>query len=285
MEKSAPFFSVVVVCRDAGEKLHSTVESILSQTESDFEIVVKDAMSSDGSVEALPDDARIRVIREKDAGIYDGMNAALRHAKGRFILFLNCGDLFASDGGLAETKAYILEAERNDRSVIKSDGEENGSAVPAVYYGDVRERLTGARAAANPVMDDFALYRNIPCHQACFYGAALFAERGFDTRYRVRADYEHFLWCYYVKHAAMRYMGFTVADYEGGGFSESPEGRKLSAAEHREITGRYTPPGKRLLYRAYMIATLQPLREKIARSPRTAALYSRLKDRAYAEKI
>ena len=41
-------------------------------------------------------------------------------------------------------------------------------------------------------MNDFACYRNVPCHQVCFYDAGLFAERGYDTDFRVRADYEHF---------------------------------------------------------------------------------------------
>ena len=273
----APFFSVVVVCRNAGDKLKKTVESILSQSERSFEIIVKDACSTDGSVEALPKVQELTVIREKDSGIYDGMNGALRHVRGRFVLFLNCGDLFPSDDVLLRVKEFIVDAEKNDINV-------GNVPSPAVYYGDVRDSLTLARAAANPVMDDFALYRNIPCHQACFYDAALFKERGFDVRYRVRADYEHFLWCHYVKHAAMRHMDVTVADYEGGGYSESPEGRAYSAREHREITARYLPAGKLLLYRIYMAVTLQPLREKIARDPRTAAVYSWLKDRAYAGK-
>jgi glycosyltransferase involved in cell wall biosynthesis len=43
-------FSIIVVCLNAGEKLQQTIESILCQTEQDFEIIVKDGGSTDGSV-------------------------------------------------------------------------------------------------------------------------------------------------------------------------------------------------------------------------------------------
>ena len=59
-------FSIVVVCLNAGERLKMTVESILAQTCGDYEIVVKDGMSTDGSVEVLPQDERIRIFKEKD---------------------------------------------------------------------------------------------------------------------------------------------------------------------------------------------------------------------------
>ncbi len=141
---------------------------------------------------------------------------------------------------------------------------------------------SGQTAAANPVMDDFALFRNVPCHQACFYSRDLFDGRGFDTALKVRADYEHFLYCHYKRHARMYYLPETIADYEGGGFSE--ENRKLSAAEHRAVTQMYMPAGKVLKYRLAMALTLQPVREKIASNPKTAGFYDRIKSRIYHRK-
>ena len=87
-------FSIIVVCLNAGDKLHKTIESILSQTESDYEIVVKDGGSTDGSVKTLLTDDKMRVYCEADTGIYDAMNQALSHAKGEYVCFLNCGDYF-----------------------------------------------------------------------------------------------------------------------------------------------------------------------------------------------
>ena len=80
-------FSIIVVCRNAGEKLQKTIESIRSQTEDDYEIIVQDGFSTDGSVERLAvADAgeTLRIFREKDTGIYDAMNRAVVHARGRY---------------------------------------------------------------------------------------------------------------------------------------------------------------------------------------------------------
>ena len=90
-------YSVIVVCLNAGRRLCDTVKSILEQSYRNFEVVVKDGGSSDGSVEALSSvyqDSRIHVHRQKDNGIYDAMNQAVKLAAGDYFLFLNAGDSF-----------------------------------------------------------------------------------------------------------------------------------------------------------------------------------------------
>ena len=264
-------FSVIVTALNAGEKLMQTVDSVLSQSFPDYEIIVQDGGSKDGSADFLgapeyAQDGRIRLFSEPDTGIYDGMNKAIDKIRGRYVLFLNCGDLLYDDSVLARTAEAIAA---------------KGTPGNAIFYGDVFERKSGQVVPANPKLDDFALFRNLPCHQACFYAADLFSERKYDLNYRVRADYEHFLWCCYVKGAATVPLGFTSASYEGGGFSETVRGRSISAREHREITQKYMPRGKVLTYRALMILTLQPLREKLASDRRTAQMYDKIKKLMY----
>ena len=70
-------FSIVVVCLNPGEKLLKTVQSVLNQKYGNYEIVVKDGGSTDGSLEQLPADSRIRVYTRPDCGIYDAMNQAM----------------------------------------------------------------------------------------------------------------------------------------------------------------------------------------------------------------
>ena len=176
---NTPYFSVIVVSRNAGDKLKETVESILCQTCQDLEVIIKDAGSTDGSLETIPQDPRIRLICRKDAGIYDGMNEALSCAQGELIYFLNCGDVLHDSRVLAGVRDAALSF----------------AGSSAIFYGDVIEERTGQRVAANPQMSHFAMYRYLPCHQACFYTRDLFAKRQFDTKYLVRADYEHFLYC------------------------------------------------------------------------------------------
>lgn len=306
-----PFFSIVVTCLNAGDKLKSTLENIEKQVFRDFEVIVKDGGSKDGSLVSAYEMARrwedalpvreadrnsgaeaatgkkgqrqkdrevscpaLKVVEKKDSGIYDGMNQAVEEACGRYVYFLNCGDRFYSEMVLKEMADHI-----------RRTGE---TGVPGIYYGNIFERLTGAQVASNPKMDAFGCYRNVPCHQACFYDRELVLAHPFDTGYRVRADYEQFLWCFFRdihgKKAGFYYKDMLIADYEGGGFSETKENRRISAAEHKEITEKYLTPGQLFKFRMIMLFSLAPLRTKIAENERTARIYNHCKELIYGKK-
>lgn len=257
-------FSIIVVCLNAGEKLHKTIESITMQTEEDYEIIVKDGFSTDGSLEAIRDKKRVRLYQQRDKGIYDAMNQAVLFAQGDYLFFLNCGDYFYNQNVLKDMK-----------KAIKTAGN------PKIYYGNIKENQTGALVQSNPHMNDFGCYRNVPCHQACFYARELFATRGFDLNYRVRADYEHFLWCYYVAKAELQYVPITVSLYEGGGFSETEENERISATEHEQIVLKYMPQQLVRKYKWIMRLTLSGLRTKMAKNQTTASLYQSVKKILY----
>ncbi|MBO6298375.1 MAG: glycosyltransferase, partial [Lachnospiraceae bacterium] len=70
-------FTIIVVSLNAGEELKKTVDSVLTQTYKDYEILVKDGGSEDGSTELLPENERIRIITQPDCSIYDAMNQAV----------------------------------------------------------------------------------------------------------------------------------------------------------------------------------------------------------------
>lgn len=290
-------FSIIVVCFNAGEKLHKTIDSIRRQTETDYEIIVEDGLSTDGSVENLTPGADLKIFRERDAGIYDAMNRAVSRAAGAYLFFLNCGDYFEDETVLARVRHHIeIDLDSQIRGCAEQDTDsslQQESSVgkqrrrrafpPGIYYGNIRERVTGALVMSNPKIDDFACYRNVPCHQACFYDRRLLKKRGFRTCYLVRADYEHFLWCYYRAHALMRYLPVTVVSYEGGGFSETEENRKRSDAEHRHIVRKYMSTGQILIYRLLLLLTLAPLRTYLAKNPVTAGAYQSFKRKLYRQ--
>lgn len=264
------FFSIVVVCLNPGRRLKKTVDSILGQTWEHWEIIIKDGGSSDGSLETLPADPRICLIEAADTGIYDAMNQAAARTRGDYVLFLNCGDLFYDETVLARTADVIRKTEGAKKE-----------AAPAIYYGDQYNELQKSTVASAPSITDFTCYRNVPCHQVCFYDRRLFAERAYDTNYRVRADYEHFLYCVYERRARTFATGIVTARYEGGGFSETKENRRRSGKEHKEITKRYLGRKKCFCYGALMLATLAPLRTKIAEDPKLSVWYNRLKSGVY----
>lgn len=276
-----PFFSIIVVCLNPGEKLRRTLESVNAQTFRNYEVIVKDGGSKDGSLACIWEifeKDRVKLIEKKDQGIYDAMNQAAAQAAGDYVYYLNCGDLFYSEEVLEKMAEFIRFF--ND--------EERAEEIPGIYYGNIFKRLTGQKVASNPHMDAFGCYRNVPCHQACFYSRELLLAHPFQISYRVRADYEQFLWCFFAmqkeRKVMFAYSDLLIADYEGGGFSETRENRRISAAEHKEITGKYMTKGQLLRFRMVMLLSLAPLRTKIAENKVTAGIYNKMKEAVYTLK-
>ena len=86
-------FSIIIVTLNAGSKLEETVKSALSQTYKDYEILIKDGASSDGSLDFLKElnAPNIRVVSRKDTSIYDAMNQAVSECLGDYYIFMNTG--------------------------------------------------------------------------------------------------------------------------------------------------------------------------------------------------
>ena len=260
-------YSVIIVCLNAGQRLYETLNSVLQQSYTNFEVIVKDGGSSDGSVEKLKDlcrDDRVRVYARKDNGIYDAMNQAVKLAKGEYFLFLNTGDSLYDNKVLEQITDVIYK--RGDVDII---------------YGNMYHKALDTVIYASPEINDFTCYRNVPCHQTCFYRRTLFESRGYRTEYTVRADYEHFLWCYYDRKAAISYVPVVVASYEGGGYSETKENQKRSRQQHREIVLRYMGKKKADRYRLIMLLTLAPLRSAVADNRYLSGAYNGMKTALY----
>ena len=285
-----PFFKIIVVSYNAGDKLLKTVESINRQTFTDYRILIKDGMSTDGSLEKLRaaydvgglDDEnpkKITLTESCDNGIYHAMNIASGYLDDKlkvgetpsYVFFLNCGDLFRNENVLRDVHKIIVD--RNLRE---------GTTLPAIYYGDIFDCSAGSKVASNPKIDDYACYRNVPSHQACFYDERLVSRNPFDLKYKVRADYEQFLRCFYKEKADTVYMPVVVASYEGGGYSA--RNRKISEEERRDIIKMYLPAAQIKKYDLLRIVTLSGVRTLISSNKVTSVPYNAIKNAVYAIK-
>lgn len=96
-----PTFSVVIPAYNAERTLRSTVESVLSQSDQDFEIVIVDDGSSDGTLRAMldiaSDDHRIRIVSQPNSGVSATRNYGAELAKGELLAFLDADDHWARD--------------------------------------------------------------------------------------------------------------------------------------------------------------------------------------------
>lgn len=199
-----PQFSIIVPCFNARDKLSRTLDSVLSQT-ADFELLVQDGDSRDGTRELLRDyaqrDSRLHFQSEPDQGIYDAMNRGIANARGRWLYFLGAGDTLRPDA--LETIGHAAREVTQELALI---------------YGDVwlcdQARVFGGRFSPSKL-------RNWnPPHQGIFYNRALFARFGpYELRYRIAADYAFNLRVWGAREVEKRYLPVAVADYEGGGLS------------------------------------------------------------------
>jgi glycosyltransferase involved in cell wall biosynthesis len=96
-------FSIVTVSYNCSNDLEKTINSVLSQQFTNYEFLVIDGGSSDGTSGLLKQFSnRIDIIvSESDLGIYDAMNKGVKLSTGKYIIFMNSGDLFYNDSVLA----------------------------------------------------------------------------------------------------------------------------------------------------------------------------------------
>ncbi len=249
--KTTPFFSILVVSYNAVDTIRQTVTSVLEQDFTDYEIVVKDACSSDGTVANLPQDDKIFVYETKDHGIYDGMNEAVRYAKGKYLLFLNCGDVLYDRNILSRMHDVASLYDENN----------------TVLYGDYCRGDIYCKQPSK--LTPFYLYRTPLCHQTMFFGKPLFDRFGeYNLNYKICADYEFTLRTYKAN-VEYVYCPGAVCRYLGGGASESEKGKRIKKNDYQEIKNTYYSAKERTRYGIKLFLSFRKLRQKLAsdRSP------------------
>ena len=93
MKNVEPALSIITVCYNALEDLKGTLASVDAQTASDFEYIVIDGGSTDGTPAYLASQMRVdQYVSEPDRGLYDAMNKGIQMARGKMIWFMNAGD-------------------------------------------------------------------------------------------------------------------------------------------------------------------------------------------------
>lgn len=248
-------FSVITVCLNAGQALLDTVASTLNQTYGDFEIIVKDGGSQDGSIEKLPQDDRIRLVTRQDTGIYDAMNQGIEEAKGDYLIFMNCGDYFYSPDTLCAIADGI------------------GESREPVYYGKCFDRMTGQVRAYPRHLTRMTCYRTMICHQATIYRADILKQRPYDLSYRILADREMLWYLVCEKKVEPKYLDTVIANYQGGGESASEKHIARNRADQQRLLDTYYPKAEQLKYKFLMALTFQKLRVSLSKSPKFSKYY------------
>jgi len=251
------FFSIITVCLNSGDNLKNTVNSILTQENADFELIIKDGGSNDNSLDQIPLDNRIKLIISVDSGIYDAMNQALSYAAGEYILFLNSGDYFYD--------RFVLDSFYN--SITNND-------FPGLIYCDYTTTGLGEYVQSPLKLTKFFLFRTMLCHQVCMIKKELYDRIGnFNTDYRVDADYDFLLRLLLENKTSYHHIQTLGVISTSEGFSF--QNNTLAKQEVLQIRKKYYRHTY-LSYAFLLSLTFPSLREKLFRSTNLVSrLYQR----------
>jgi glycosyltransferase involved in cell wall biosynthesis len=108
---NSPLFSIITITFNAEKYIEKTIQSVVSQTNQNFEYILIDGKSRDKTLEIVQKyKTHFSVIlSEPDKGIYDAMNKGLAQAKGRFVWFVNAGDEIAESTTLEKIVSKLNE--------------------------------------------------------------------------------------------------------------------------------------------------------------------------------
>lgn len=169
--------SIITINYNNCEGLRKTIDSVLSQTWTDFEWIVIDGGSTDGSRELIEryQEHFAYWCSEPDEGVYNAMNKGIAKAKGEYLNFMNSGDTYYE----AETLQKVF-AEKRSADVV---------------YGDclkVYEDHTEMIVYPNP-MEFYVISEGMICHQAMFIRSVLLKDNPYDESMKICADRKHLI--------------------------------------------------------------------------------------------
>jgi hypothetical protein len=174
-----PVFSIVTPCLNRAGTIGDAIESVLAQQYGQFEHIVVDGGSTDGTLEVLARYPHLRVVSESDRNLYDGINKGLLLARGDLIGLLNSDDVYAPGAFAAAAPVFADPAVEmvigGAEMFLLADGQER-----------VVRRFAGARAIA---LVEINAIGNVTLMNACFWRRELQDRVGlFDIRFPLAAD-------------------------------------------------------------------------------------------------
>ena len=212
--ESKPLVSIITITYNASAEIEPTMISVASQTFRDFEHIIVDGASTDDTLSKARKFPGVRILSEKDSGLYDAMNKGLDLARGEYVLFLNAGDTFHSDKVL---EAYAERASRHD-DIIYAD----------TVIVDSDRHIIGKRHLTAPVTLDSKSFSKgmLICHQAFMVRRELAPK--FDLKYRFSSDYDWTVRCIFDSDPRKcTNLNLIAIDYLHNGMTEKNKVKSL----------------------------------------------------------
>ena len=209
-------FSIITINFNNKDGLKRTINSVLCQTCIDYEFIIIDGGSTDGSVEVIKEnESQITYwVSEKDNGVYHAMNKGVAQAHGDYCIFMNSGDCFHSPDALSSVLNYQEDIICGQVSTFPS-----GHHKPTISLVDL-------------------LRISLP-HQAMFIKRDLLIKHPYDEEYKILSDWKFCIENLVIDNCSFRNIEVVIADYESGGISSNSNG--LLAKERADILREMFP--------------------------------------------
>lgn len=201
--------SIITINYNNREGLKKTIDSVVCQTWRDFEWIIIDGGSTDGSKELIEQyqDHFAYWCSEPDKGVYNAMNKGIAKANGEYLQFLNSGDYFFN--------AQVLQ---------KVFGKERSADILYGYMIVEGSNIVSSCAMMKSVLfwNDF-IGNTLP-HQASFCKKSLFVKYGgFDETYKIAADTKFFIKTIVWEKSSYEFIKEKIAMFQPGGISSGEE--------------------------------------------------------------
>jgi glycosyltransferase involved in cell wall biosynthesis len=200
-------YSIVIATKCWNSAVEKTINSILSQSYDDFEVVVQIHLNSVDEQAPAVQDPRVRIFRENDTGIYDALNRGMEKAAGKYVLFLGDGD-YLCDRFVLEGFADILvnDIDAACGQVFYYTTQQDADVVVRIFESRDRMLTQDDLRGGNPVHT-----------QGLFVKRTLYLANRFSEEFRILGDYEFLVRSGVWK--SLRYVARPVAMFMEGGVS------------------------------------------------------------------
>lgn len=199
-------YSIITVNYNNKEGLRKTIESVVNQTFRDFEYIIIDGGSTDGSIEILKEyDQQIDYwISEKDSGIYNAMNKGIAKAKGEYLNFMNSGDCFFTPNILERVSDYQYDTD----FIVGKD----------YHYNEKKKQGHASIHPSRTTMIHFFI--STLDHQSCFIKKELFVDSVYKEDYQLVSDWIFFTEKIVSENKKVQFIPDIICKREEGGLSE-----------------------------------------------------------------
>ena len=210
--------SIIIPTLNSEKTLAVALSSISNQTFKNIEILIIDGLSIDDTLKIAEKHrsncTSLKIISEKDNGIYDAMNKGIGIAKGEWLFFMGSDDTFYSNDVLSNVTKFI---ETSHAKVIYGDVKIVGNTDWA-KDGDIYAGEFTLQKLVN---------QNI-CHQAMFYNKQFVKDEVgyFNLAYKKSSDWDFNLKCWAKQ--PLEYMNMIIANFFAGGFSSYSNDTRLA---------------------------------------------------------